>query len=321
MKEITIDCENENQRLDKFLLKYFNKANKSFIYKMLRKKNIKYNNNKACGNEILKAQDTIQIYFCDETINNFRQTKEVDIVKKTFDIIYEDKNILICNKPAGLLVQRENSYDTNTLVDQVVYYLYQKGEYTQQNGFKPAICNRLDRNTSGIVIAGKNLMSLQAINKCIHDNNVQKFYKAIVKGDLTDAGFIQNYQIKDRALNKVKVLDTQIENSKKAITKYKPIKSNGEFTLVEIELITGRTHQIRSHLANIGYPIIGDLKYGDLNISNFFNRKYKLEYQFLYAYKIIFKDVEDKLSYLNNQIFEATPSKLFKSIQYDLFKI
>lgn len=318
---MTISNKDENQRLDKFLMRYLNKAPKSFIYKMLRKKNIKCNGKKAEGSEMLICGDFIQIYLSDDTIENFKQKIEIVTVKKTFEIVYEDENLLICNKPVGLLVQSDSSEDKNTLVDQVIYYLYESGQYNPEgeSEFKPAICNRLDRNTSGIVLAGKNLMAVQTINKAIHDNKTDKFYKTIVKGVITSKGELVDYHTKDSSTNEVNITSHYVEGSKKIITKYKPLKNNGEYTLLEIELITGKTHQIRAHLQSIGHPIIGDSKYGQMSINRVFKQKYGLQYQFLHAYKFIWRDEDSNLNYLYGKNFEADLPKLFKNIENDLF--
>ncbi len=320
MRELNITPKDENQRLDKFLMKYLNKAPKSFIYKMLRKKNIKYNNKKAEGNEIISSGDVINVYLSEDTINEFKEIKQVETVKKTFDIIYEDENILVCNKPAGLLSQKDKADDNNTLVDQIISYLYQKGEYNPQdeNSFKPAICNRLDRNTSGVVIAGKNLMALQEINKAIYEDRVQKYYKTIVKGKIEKAGKLEDYHIKDE-FNKVNIIKEEKENAKKVITKYKPLKASENYTLLEIELITGKTHQIRAHLQSIKHPIIGDGKYGDIKINENMRKKYKLKYQLLHAYKLIWEQKEGKLSYLYQKEFFAPEPAIFEKIENDLF--
>lgn len=321
MKEIIINDKEQNQRLDKFLMKYLNTAPKSFIYKMLRKKNIKCNGKKAEGSEILAAGDLLQIYLSDDTIDNFKQAIEIVAVKRTFDIVYEDENILICNKPMGLLVQGDSTEDKNTLVDQVIYYLYQSEQYKpdSENGFKPAICNRLDRNTSGIVLAGKNLVAVQNINKAIHDNMTDKFYLTIVKGTITKPGELVDYHIKDSTTNQVTITKDYVEGSKKIITRYTPIKTNGEYTLIEIELVTGKTHQIRAHLQSIGHPIIGDSKYGQPNINQFFRQKYGLQHQFLHAYRFVWKDNLSSMNYLYDKTFEAPLPQKLKNLENDLF--
>jgi len=322
MRELKITQKDENQRLDKFLMKYLNKAPKSFVYKMLRKKNIKYNGKKAQGNEMLLCGDIINLYFSEDTINEFKEIKQVENIKRTFEIIYEDENILICNKPAGLLVQRDNAQDSNTLVDQIISYLYQKQEYNpyEENSFTPAVCNRLDRNTSGIVAAGKNLMALQQINKAIHDDKVEKYYKTIVNGKISKSGTIENYHVKEE-FNKVSILDKETKNSKKIITKYRPLKTSEKYTLLEIQLITGKTHQIRAHLQSINHSIIGDGKYGDKKANEYFAKEYKLKNQLLHAYKLVWKQKDGELSYLYGKEFTANSPKLFEDIERKLFEI
>ena len=206
------------------------------------------------------------------------------------------------------------------MVDQIIAYLYQKGEYKPQeeNSFTPAICNRLDRNTSGTVIAGKNLMALQEINKAIHDDKIEKYYKTIVRGKIEKAGKLEDYHIKDE-FNKVTVLKEENENAKKIITKYKPLKISQEFTLLEIELITGKTHQIRAHLQSIDHPIIGDGKYGDIKLNETLRKKYQLRFQLLHAYRLVWKQKEGKLAYLYNKEFLAQNPKIFEKIENELF--
>lgn len=320
MKQVIISSSEKNQRLDKFLLKYFNKSSKSFIYKMLRKKNIKYNNNKAQGNEILKDGDCIQIYLSDETINKFKQLPTIVKVKKEFDIIYEDKNILICNKPIGLLSQKDTKENYDCIVDQIIYYLYEEGEYNYNQPFKPAICNRLDRNTSGIIIAGKNLMTLQSINKAIANNQIGKFYKTIVCGNIMQAKTLEDYYSKDTHKNQAIISSVKQDNTSKVITKYKPLKNSKDYTLLEIELVTGKSHQIRSHLKSINHPIIGDTKYGQPQINQTFKAQYKLNCQLLHAYKITFSKLSGDLNYLSFKSFEAQCPKIFSQIEKDLFK-
>ena len=169
MKEIKISEKEENQRLDKFLLKYFNKAPKSFVYKMLRKKRIKLNGAKAEGSEIITNGDVLSMYLSEETMDSFMEAKTVNKAQRHFGIVYEDDNILIVSKPAGLLTHPQSPQDKETLIDQILYYLHEKGEYSadKEASFTPAVCNRLDRNTGGIVIAGKNLQTVQAVNKAI----------------------------------------------------------------------------------------------------------------------------------------------------------
>ncbi|HOA81251.1 MAG TPA: RluA family pseudouridine synthase, partial [Defluviitaleaceae bacterium] len=176
MKEIIISENEANQRLDKFLMKYMNQSPKSFIYKMLRKKRIKYNGKKAYGNEKLACGDSVQLYLTDETISNFQKEKQVKETKQSFSIIYEDENILICNKPLGIIVHGSQHKNMDTLMDELLFYLVEKGEYdpNRSKAFTPAICNRLDRNTSGIVIVGKTLGAVQGINQMLKENKIKK---------------------------------------------------------------------------------------------------------------------------------------------------
>lgn len=317
--EIKIDSQNSGQRVDKFLLKYFNTAPKSFVYKMIRKKNIKCNNLRISGNEILNNNDILQIYISDDTIAKFRNVASIEAVKRTFKILYEDLNIIICDKPSGLLAQKDTKYNKDTLVDQILYYLYQKGEYNPNtsDGFVPSICNRLDRNTSGITIAGKNLKSLQAINRVIHDNRIDKFYITIVKGNIAESGILKGYWQKDNNCNRVEISNTS--SCQNVITKYRPIACNGDYTLLEIELVTGKTHQIRAHMQSIGSPVVGDTKYGDIEVNRFFKQKYNLNCQLLHAYRIGFKDIDIDLNYLNDKMFECELPYIFQKIKSDLF--
>ena len=174
MKEIKITEQEQNQRLDKFLMKYFHKAPKSFLYKMLRKKRIKYNGKKGEGNEILQQGDTLQLYLSEETMQNFMEQRTIVQAERHFNVIYEDDNLLVVSKPAGLLVHPQKREDKETLIDQILYYLYQKGQFTENSIFSPAICNRLDRKTSGIIIAVKNLKAVQAVNEAISKRKVKK---------------------------------------------------------------------------------------------------------------------------------------------------
>lgn len=306
MEQLQISEQEQGQRLDKFLLKYLNKAPKSFIYKMLRKKNIKYNSKKAQGNEIIQKDDIINIFLSDDTINGLKEEKHINKTNFQFDIIYEDQNIIICNKPAGLIVHPDKNNSKDTLNDQLLYYLYQKGEFdiNKNSTFTPSICNRLDRNTSGIVIMGKNLASVQELNEIFRCNKIDKFYLTIVKGVIKKNGIFNLHHLKSDD-NIVKVCDYPIEGSKNIITEYFPIRNNGKFTLVNIKLITGKSHQIRASFFYKGFPIIGDRKYGDKNINKYFEEKYKLKYQFLHSYKVIFNQSNGILNYLHQKEFTA----------------
>ncbi len=213
MKEVRILKDESGQRFDKYLLKYFNKANKSFIYKMIRKKRIKLNNGRAEGNEVLSEGDTIQMYLADETMESFMEEKTVSKVSCTFGLVYEDENILVVNKPAGLLSHAQAKEDINTLIDQILYYLNKKGEYIPEKDstFTPALCNRLDRNTSGLVIAGKNAHAVRQINDAIKNKRIRKFYRTIVCGQIKKGGRLENLYLKDNDKNKVQSVPRELK--------------------------------------------------------------------------------------------------------------
>ena len=321
MKEVNITGKEENQRLDKFLLKYFNNAPKSFVYKMLRKKRIKFNGKKAEGNEIIKNGDKLQMYIAPETMDSLMSEKEIVKAERHFGIVYEDDNILVVSKPAGLLSHPESSADKNTLIDQILYYLYEKGEYdmSKESSFTPAICNRLDRNTGGIVIAGKNLAAVQAVNKAIAQRKIKKYYITMVRGEFTQEKELFGYHVKDELTNTVKVLKKEAPGAKKIFTKVKPIAVKDNFSLLEINLITGKSHQIRAHLKSMGYPVIGDRKYGEMRVNTRFKDKYGLNNQFLFAYKIAWHENEGVMAYLNGKEFTAVLPDYIENIKRDYF--
>lgn len=321
MKEVIIDKNDSGQRLDRFLKKYLKDAPQSFIYKMLRKKNIKVNNKRGNPDTIIMEGDTIQLYLSDETIEKFKGTNRVEKSKFALNIIYEDNNILLINKPVGILSHSAEKEYGNNIVDSMIHYLYEKGEYNPraEKTFKPSICNRLDRNTSGIIIGAKNYEALKLINAAIKEGKVYKYYKTIVKGIVKEEGIFEGYLTKDEELNKVKVLDQEGDNTKRIITKIKVLKTSNKYSLLEIELITGRTHQIRAHLSNIGHPVIGDIKYGNKAVNRYFRENYRLESQFLHAYKIEFSNMEMPFDYLNGKEFTAKPGEKFIKIEKDLF--
>ena len=320
MKELIIDKNESGQRLDRFLKKYLDKAPHSFIQKMLRKKNIKLNGKKVSGDTIIIEGDTIQLYLADETIKKFRKDIKISKTKYTPDIIYEDENIILINKPLDILSHSAEDLDEN-IVDSMIYYLYEKGEYNPklEKIFVPAICNRLDRNTSGIIIGAKNYPALKIINSALRENQINRYYKAVVKGILKEDKIIEGYLTKNRELNKVGISKEEIDDSKKIITKMKVLDYMDKYSLLEIQLITGRTHQIRAHLASIGYPIIGDIKYGDREVNKYFKENFRLNNQMLHAYKLIFNKLDKPLDYLDHKEFIASSNKIYKNIEERIF--
>ncbi|MGN1231084.1 MAG: RluA family pseudouridine synthase, partial [Anaerotignum sp.] len=315
MKEIRITKNEENQRLDKFLLKYMNKASKGFLYKMLRKKRIKYNGGRAEGSELLKAGDTLQLYLAEETIQSFMEEKTVAEAKRHFAIVYEDDDILVVSKPAGLLTHPEKSSDKDTLIDQVLYYLYQKGQYLPEadSSFTPALCNRLDRNTSGIVIAGKTLKGVQAVNEAIRSRKLDKYYLTLVAGELREPGEITAYLTKDEEKNQVRISKREGSGAR-TVTKYRPLAHAKGYTLLEIHLITGKTHQIRAHMQSIGHPVVGDRKYGSEHSNQKFREEYALSNQFLHAIRVEWKEKDGPLGYLYGKEMTAPLPKVLQEI-------
>lgn len=319
MREIVITHNEQGQRIDKFLMKYLSLAPKSFIYKMLRKKNIKLNDKRAEGSEILNNGDNIKLFLADETIEKFTENKAAKKSSRDFEIVYEDENILICGKPAGLIVHPDREHKTNTLNDQLLYYLSEKGEYMPESamGFVPSICNRLDINTSGIVTMGKNLGAVQELNRGFRDRLIDKYYITIVKGVVKKAGTIEGYHLK-RDDNIVTLSDDDNGGSY-ICTHYRPIKNNGEYTLLEVKLETGKSHQIRVCMQSINHPIIGDRKYGDKAVNKYFYDKFRLDNQFLHSSRIGFNFDGGCLKYLKGKEFVCKLNNKFLKISNKLF--
>ena len=318
--KIEIGTNEAGQRLDKFLRKYLKDVPLSAIFKALRKGDIRVNGVKKKENYPLEFGDVIEIRY----LQSKQEKKEDTFIKVNSSglmITYEDENILIVEKWPGVLVHPDQKGAEPSLTDYVLSYLNGKGDYLpeKEKTFTPAPCNRLDRNTSGVVIFGKNFESLRTMNEMIREGNVKKYYNALVKGKIKD-GVYKGYISKDENENISKVYDEKRPNTKEIAMEVKTVQTNGAYSLLEIDLITGRSHQIRAHLSHLGNPIIGDFKYGDKKLNSFFDNKFGLNYQFLYAYKLIFKVANGKLEYLKNKtIAEALPP-MFKKIKKDVFK-
>lgn len=319
MKEIKITQYDENQRLDKFLLKYMNKAPKGFLYKMLRKKRIKLNGGRAEGGELLRAGDTLQLYLAEETIAAFTEEKTLAPAERHFGIVYEDDDLLVVSKPAGLLSHPEKSMDRDTLIDQLLYYLHEKGQYSPsgQNGFVPALCNRLDRNTSGIAIAGKSLRGVQAANETIRNHGLDKYYLTLVAGEIREEGEISGFLVKDREKNQVRPVDAG--DGVRAVTKYRPLCCGNGYTLLEILLVTGKTHQIRAHMQAIGHPVVGDRKYGEEKINAEFRKAFALSNQFLHAGRVVWRRPENALGYLAGKEMTSPLPKTLQAVCNGIF--
>ena len=303
MKEFKINANEAGQRFDKYLKKLLKEANTSFIYKMLRKKNIVLNGKKADGTEKLNVGDEVKLFLADETFDKFHgaavSTKQFEaytqIPAKKLDIVYEDDDVIIINKPVGMLSQKAKPEDISANEYILAYLLQNKAlKPDDLNTFKPSICNRLDRNTSGLLIAGKTLKGLQGMSESLKERSAQKYYRCIVSGVLKEKTYLKGYLSKDEKTNKVTIYKTKPEEPNVEYlpieTEYRPIASMNGYTELEVHLITGRSHQIRAHLASIGHSIIGDTKYGSPKVNALFGQECRLKFQLLHAYRIRFAD-------------------------------
>lgn len=312
MKQMEIGENEAGQRMDKYLKKLLPYAENSFIYKMLRKKNIVWNGKKAEGSVHLAAGDIVTLYLSDETFEKFSSDKTFQILpdnkRKRFpnlQVLYEDADILIVNKPAGILSQKAVSSDVSAN-EWIIQYLLDTGAVTQQTlkTFHPSVCNRLDRNTSGILIAGKTLHGLQIMSAQLKERSLKKYYRCIVAGILTKEQHIKGFLYKDRNKNKVEIYQMKDlgikdlnknrrnfhKDSQYIETGYRPLGCGKNYTMLEVHLITGRSHQIRAHLASIGHPIAGDPKYGDREWNQKYCSKTGLNYQLLHAYRVVLEN-------------------------------
>ncbi len=299
------------------LAKYLNKAPKSFLYKMLRKKNITLNGQKAAGSEKLHIGDEVKLFLSDETITGFSD-RHFQCRPEKLDIFYEDENIALINKPAGMLSQK-TSPDDVSLVEHFITYLIQSGQLTEEGmrTFRPSVCNRLDRNTSGIIAAGKSLTGLQDLSRLFKDRSIGKYYLCLVDGRLEHSSHIGGFLKKNSQTNRVKISQKEETGSSVIETEFVPLKTGADTTLLEVHLITGKTHQIRAHLASVGHPILGDYKYGGRKINDFCRTEYGLTHQLLHAYRITFPSLEGALSNLSGKEFFAEPPQYFQRIAKD----
>lgn len=304
MKEFTVSKNDSGQRLDKFITKAIPKLPKSLLYKYIRIKRIKLNGKRCDISDKLAEGDVLSCFINDEFFEAENKRPEFMLAPSEIDVVYEDENILLCNKPAGLLVHEGGEWCADTLIARIQHYLYKKGGYDpkNENSFVPALCNRIDRNTCGIVIAAKSAETLRLLNDKIKDRELEKKYLCVVKGVPKKAsGILENYILKNEKTNTVEALSTPVPGAKTAKTKYTVLSSQDGMSLVEAELLTGRTHQIRAQFAAAGNPLIGDTKYGRAKDGRGFT------WQALCSYKLTFRfeDSGGVLSYLDGRTFSV----------------
>lgn len=305
MREITIGKNDAGQRLDRFVSKSLPLLPPALLQKYIRLKRIKCNGARAQRDQRLQEGDILQLYINDEFFDKPREDNLfLTLFKPSLDIVYEDENLLLLNKRPGLVVHADETEKVNTLINHIQAYLYQKREWNPrwENAFTPALCNRIDRNTGGIVIAAKNAEALRILNQKIKDREIDKRYLCIVHGTPRPAsGRLEGQLFKDAKENRVYITKTPQKGSKTCITFYKTLQSRNGLSLVECELVTGRTHQIRAQMAAAGWPLLGDGKYGKLD------KRYDRKFQALYSYKLTFQFTTDAgcLSYLNGRTFQV----------------
>ena len=317
MRELIIKKNDAGQRLDKFITKTLDLP-MSLLYKSIRLKKIKVNRKRAEAGLILSEGDTVQCFLAD----SFFETGEADSsllrITPNLSILYEDENILLINKRPGISVHEDEHGAQNTLITHILAYLAQKQEYEpgEEQSFTPSLCNRIDRNTGGIVIAAKNAEALRVMNEKIKKREIDKFYLAAIHGiPKKSSDTLTGYLLKDEKTNTVKVFSKNPpKNAKNIITKYKVIAKKQDSALIEVELLTGRTHQIRAHMAYIGHPLIGDGKYG----VNKHDRERGYKYQALYSYKLrfSFKGEATVLDYLNGKEFKIDKRDIYFTKEY-----
>lgn len=323
MKEIVITSLEAGQRMDKLLGKYLKEAPKSFLYKMMRKKNITLNGKKAEGAEKLQEGDVIRLYFSPETLEKFSGVKEgspspgggKQYPYRKLEILYEDEQVLFVNKPAGMLTQKARPEDLS-LVEYLIGYLLREQAVTIRDleHFRPSVCNRLDRNTSGVVAAGKTVAGLQELGKMFHDRTMEKYYRCVVVGELKEGSRLEGYLTKDGAKNQVRIWREKVADAQPICTEYRPIGWGKGLTLLEVKLVTGRSHQIRAHLSSIGHPILGDTKYGDEKWNRYAARTYGVRCQLLHSQRMEMPKLTGILAPLSERVITAGMPDTFRRV-------
>lgn len=305
MKSFIIKKNDAGQRVDKFITKACPLLPQTMMYKAIRTKNIKLNRKRCDISTRLQEGDVLDIYLKDEFFQAVPQKYDFLKASGKLNIVYEDENIILADKRVGVIVHQDDSYQTDTLISRIKRYLYEKGEYIpdNENSFVPALVNRIDRNTGGIVIAAKNAEALRILNDKMRDRELKKEYVCVVHGILSKKeDILEGYLVKDSDKNRVYISKKCQDGYKKIRTKYKVIAESNDLSLLNVELLTGRTHQIRAHFASIGHPLLGDGKYG----TNKLNKDYSTgNKQALYSYRLSFNFKSDAgiLNYLKDKSF------------------
>lgn len=333
MYQFEITGNEAGQRLDKYLHKLLPKAPSSFFYKMLRKKNIVLNGKKAEGKEKLCSGDRVALFLAEETFQGFSEEQKKQSAQYReyrmayerltgIEIIYENPHMLLAGKPSGILTQKAKK-DDFSVNEWLIGYLLWGNQITEEalSTFKPSVCNRLDRNTSGIVICAKTLAGSQELGRLIAERKVRKFYRLFAKGAVTHEETLEGYLTKDEGTNKVSVRNIKGKQAEKEAyikTRYCPLKVFSEFSFLEAELITGKTHQIRSHLASAGHPLLGDFKYGNREWNEKYRKKYGITHQLLHAYRLEFPPNELLFGQEQNRngsyVFTAREPAIYKKL-------
>lgn len=333
MKKIVVSKNEAGQKLLKLLAKYLDAAPQSFFHKMLRKKNITLNGKKADGSELLRETDEVCLFLSEETIASFqiRSTNNTTAVERDkttkkpkelseIRVVYEDENVLILNKPVGILSQKAVPEDYS-LNEWVIDYLLEQKKLTKEElqTFRPGVCNRLDRNTSGLITAGKSLIGLQMLSELFKERTVHKDYLCIVCGKVKGASRLRGYLEKNARTNKVTVeAEKRSEDSTYIETEYMPVAANEKYTLLRVRLVTGKTHQIRAHLASVGHPLLGDTKYGRATENKMLRERFGLKNQLLHAAYLEFPERLSACNTMEGKKLYAPVPMLFERIAKEL---
>lgn len=330
MRKIVVTKKEAGQKLLKLLAKYLDAAPQSFLHKMLRKKNITLNGKKADGSELLQEKDEVCLFLAEDTVRSFQKVdKTQEIVKRTegkgnvlstIRIVYEDADVLVLNKPVGVLSQKADKEDFS-VNEWVIGYLLESGTLTMETlqTLRPGVCNRLDRNTSGLITAGKSMTGLQTLSLLFKERTIHKDYFCIVCGRVARECSLRGYLEKDERTNKVTVeAKRRSEEGSYIATEYTPMMTNGWYTLLRVRLITGKTHQIRAHLAAAGYPLLGDGKYGDAQVNRMLFKRFGLKHQLLHAAWLSFPEEMATLRQLSGKSFFAPAPEVFVRIAKEL---